>query len=192
MNATVQIECPKCYRFHDPSAAACPPPPVTATLPVTGVVVPAAAAALTIKITGEMNTYDGVAFTAEVRDGKHLRGVIEQDGRGGGTDFRHATYADAQWFAALVDEYAAIDEEHRWVAHESLCNDLYEEVAMIRDLNRKRTVVIRIDKDNDQILGIGKTKPGDAGAAAWAARRYGDRAEVWSKAASRWIPATTI
>lgn len=186
----VEISCAKCRRFHDGD---CPPAPTTAELPVTGAVVPAAAATLRIKITGSMMGHEGEAFTADVFDGKVRRGVIENTGNGGGTDFIHLTAADMQWFDNLANEYAAISEDNAFLSHESLCNDLIEEVMLTRDLDRKRNAVIRVkdlirkgtgfetgtyDGGDNGIRII--NSPLNEGTREWA-RTQGKDVEVWIK-----------
>lgn len=190
----VQTSCTECGRFH---GGECPPAPTTATLPHTGYVVPAEAATLRVKITGRMDTSDGEAFTAEVYDGKRLRGIIEQLGHGGGTDFRHATFEDMKWFDALANEYAAIDEDHRFVAHESLLNDLYEEAALYRDMNRKRNAVILVSEIAGTVVKAGGeiveadirmlNRPLDDKSREWIRGQF-PTAKVWIKSKG-WVQA---
>jgi hypothetical protein len=128
--------------------SATPTPVESVVLPTTGKTVPAEAAALTIKPTGQMMSRDGVAFTADVKRGKTLIGTIEQDGHGGGTYFHHATYPDREFWERLVADHTAILEslgESTFAVEETLANDLHEEVALTRDLNRKRRLTVRVD-----------------------------------------------
>lgn len=124
------------------------------TLPVTGAVVPAAAASLTVKPIGRMATSCGEAFRAEVRDGDRLIGLIENEGRGGGTWFQHNERADRAAFDALVAAYDAVhaDAEPWERGEEAFCEALHEEVALARDLNRKRNAVVMLDGDRARIL----------------------------------------
>lgn len=194
MNATTSVDCPKCRRWVPAELGAhpdgeCPPPPETATLPVTGLVVPAAAARWTVKPIGSMRTADGEAFRAEVYADGDCIGTIENEGRGGGTWFRPAHAAARIAFDAMVEEYAAISEDNRWVPHESLCNDLYEEVALARELNRKRNAVVMLDGDRDQIM-VFNSKADDR-LRAHLREKYGERASLWIKG-SGWLHPITL
>lgn len=133
--------------------------PETTTLPVTGAVVPAEAARWTVKPTGSMSTRNGVAFTAEVYDGKTLVGTIENLGNGGGTWFHHANHGSYRLWERLVEEYVAAnpdDDTIRYVSAECLADALYEEVALARDLDRKRNAVVMRDGDRDQIVVLNR------------------------------------
>jgi hypothetical protein len=200
----VQTQCSQCGRFAPHTE--CPPPPETVTLPVTLAVVPKAAAELVVVPKGSMSTRDGQAFSAEVYEappvGKkrgQLLGMIEQDGHGGGTYFYPATPAARVLFSDLTDEYAAMGEDHHFASEEALCNDLYEEVALARDLNRKRNAVIRSRSLIRPAAFVGGDyDPGDNGIRVinaplddrlreWARSQYAD-AEVWIKSEG-WQPA---
>lgn len=125
------------------------------TMPVTGVKVPAALSDVTVKILGETPSADGVAFRGEVRRGRKTLGTIEQDGRGGGTWFRPASGEDRAWWDEMVAAHTLILEgagEPAFIADENLANDLYEEAALARDMNRKRSVTFRLDGDCEQIF----------------------------------------
>lgn len=149
-------------------------------LPATGATVPAVAANLTVKVTGEMKTSDGVAFTATVHEGKMLLGTIENEGRGGGTWLRPASASARGRWDDIVAEHALLNPEDELVAHENLANDLYEEVATIRDMNRKRNLTVRVDKDPAHILRY-NCPTTDQGGRDHVRKEFGDRAEVWVK-----------
>lgn len=128
----------------------------TYTLPYTGERVPQGMADLAVKIAGEMQSRDGIAFNAGVWRDNDLIGVIENKGDGGGTWFHHHTAKDMHWWRSMVEQFKPIIAEDEpeygdFMAEESLADRLYENAAMFRDLNRKRSVIIRIDGDNDDI-----------------------------------------
>lgn len=111
---------------------------------------------VTLKITGEMMAREGVAFSAEVlRDGKVV-GTIENQGYGGGTWFHQRDRETATWWDEAVTAYGKIlvdegDEFGDQFAAEMLADALYENAALKRDLDRKRSPLVRFDRDNEGI-----------------------------------------
>lgn len=94
-----------------------------------------------VRIDYEQKTYDGVAFGATlIVDGKPI-GTIREEGRGGGTWFATNDRAGQALFDAAVDRLIASGVES-FLTHESLCNRLYENAAMFRDMNRKRKAMV--------------------------------------------------
>lgn len=155
------------------------PAPPFFRAPFTGALLPASVADVTLKLTGEMNAREGLAFTAEVRRGKKLVGTIENQGGGGGTWFHHHAVEEMRWWNEAAAQYAAILAEHAegdefmsaednrkfyrenpGQGHEALADALYENAALYRDLNRKRSLMVRVNGDNDQIL-IFSAKPAE-------------------------------
>ena len=154
--------------------------PAAVTLPVSGAVVPARAAALTLKKIQQMETSCGAAFRADVYDGKRLIGTIEQDGNGGGTWFRHADVEARDLWESLVTEQAVVDPEWAFVAHEHLANNLFEEVALFKEMNRKRNGVVMLDGNREAILVF--NAPLDDRLRAYVRREFeGQSPMVWVK-----------
>lgn len=79
-------------------------------LPVTGRRVPAEPEYVLSKMR-QMGTSDGVAFTAEVRVGGRVVGLIENHGTGGGTWFSGATAADRKAWEEFERGYAELNPE---------------------------------------------------------------------------------
>lgn len=110
----------------------------TVILPATGRTVPAAAATYTLASLKQMNTMNGVAFTATVKQGKVTVGHIEQSGRGGMTFF-HSTTAEHHkaWDAAEKDFLALPLEQGEEFKPETLADALFDEWDARKVLDRK-------------------------------------------------------
>lgn len=176
-----------------------PATPEHIVLPVTGKAVPAAFADVRLVGLKEMASYDGaVAFEAQVKRGRTLLGIIEQDGHGGGTWFRPANAEARVWFDEQVAIYAdlqvALTGCKEWAPAESLCNDLYEEPAQIRDNNRRRNVTFRLPGDDPSLVRTFQKAPAADPAVVAACKaqllRTDPSAEVWNKQTSRWEPVS--
>lgn len=159
----------------------------------TGDTIPASLANVTLEITGEMETHDGVAFNALVRAGGKVVGTIENEGRGGGTWFHHHDLVARTWWEEAVKEFEPILKEEEGDigfapnAEEWLADRLYEDAALRKELDRKRSLLMRVNGDNDRII-IFKTKPAEVlphpikrAAIANAHSKVGDIVEFWIK-----------
>lgn len=154
----------------------------------TGVEIPAGLEHVTLKILGEHPSRDGVAFSAEVHNDVagqrgHVVGIIENQGNGGGTWFYNHTFADRQWWDALVKEFAGLPAcEYPELADEHLADVLYDNAAMFRDLNRKRSPLVRWNGDNDDIrIYRGKWDPALEGGLKDLALKESATVERWVK-----------
>jgi hypothetical protein len=74
------------------------------TLPHTGLEVPDGDDNPHVTSLKELNTRNGVAFTAVVRIGKRRIGTLDNDGNGGGTWFHQDTFADYQTWNRFVTD----------------------------------------------------------------------------------------
>lgn len=159
-------------------------------LPYTGDRVPASMADLEIRITGEMQSREGVAFNAEVRKltarSSTVLGIIENQGNGGGTWFVPYDPSARKWWQEMVEAFKPViaEDEPEYgesFAEESLADRLYENAALYRDLNRKRSVVIRVNGDNDQIFVYKGTWDARMATHFAAEARKGKTIERWIK-----------
>src|SRR5882762_7598929 len=104
------------------------------TLPHTGLEVPDGDNNPHVTSLKELNTCNGVAFTAVVRIGKRRIGTIENGGNGGNTLFRQDTYADYQTWKQFV---AACRLTGQQVNAEKVADSLVEEYDTDRTVKRQ-------------------------------------------------------
>lgn len=160
--------------------------PAFFTLPYSGDKVPAALEEITLKIKGEFATHDGIAFGAEVRRNGKLIGNLENQGTGGGTWFHHHNVEVMNWWRERELEMKRIlvevEGDTDFMAEEIMADRLYDNAALYKELNRKRSPIIRINHDNDNIRGFKGTwdAPLEAGLKARAAKE-GATYERWIK-----------
>lgn len=135
-------------------------PPAVFNLPVTGEAVPADLVKVTTKITGHMMGREGYATSLEVKRVGAVIGAIVDEGDGGGAWFQpsvrggNAVWLDytEQMALILVEEVRqGADDVYPSSAAETLCDRLIGDALLRRDLDRKRSIVARVNGDNDDI-----------------------------------------
>jgi hypothetical protein len=130
-------------------------PPAFFALPFSGEKVPAALAEVNLRITGEMPTHDGIAFGAEVRRNGKIIGTIENQGTGGGTWFHHHDVEVMNWWHEREQEMKRIlvevEGDTEFMAEEIMCDRLFEDVALYKELNRKRSLLLRFNENVNDI-----------------------------------------
>ncbi|GHH25606.1 hypothetical protein [Streptomyces rubradiris] len=118
------------------------------TLPLTGLEVPHTRYSITSL--QQVNTRNGIAFSANVKEGNTLLGVIENHGDGGGTWFypaiRHGRQAMAEFTAACRWKGEPVTEEQ---VYDRLIDE-YDLARTARRCARQRTSLLRgLDADGD-------------------------------------------
>lgn len=144
-----------------------------------GTPLPPSLAGCSVKILDDMPDYG--AFSAELHVGGRLVGTLENRGNGGGSWFRHATRADADVWTRACEEFRPTAQQaweeasaEIWresnggagmsatqplsdsLVAESLADALYGDAAIVRDLGRRRNILIRLDADDDRVARINR------------------------------------
>lgn len=123
-------------------------------LPCTGAAVPPGLAGLTIKITGHMQGREGWATRAQVKRGGAVIGEIVDEGNGGGSWFHSFSNAALTEWHGYDEQMKAImlaEDGTDFLANEFLTDRLLDEALTRRDFDRKRSPLIRVDGNSDQV-----------------------------------------